>query len=137
MRLALRSVPATRLPRVPWWAVAAIAVWGLIILGVVWGERSSGRTFTVCQLQRWTGRPCPTCGSTRAVLALSRGEFIEALVWNPLVVLALCAAALWLTLRAATGRSLCLDADRAGVRLLWALGALAVLLNWAWIWERA
>jgi hypothetical protein len=37
-----------------------------------------------CVFKRIAGMPCPTCGSTRAVLHLSHGEIIAALAVNPL-----------------------------------------------------
>lgn len=59
-----------------------------------------------CPLHAWTGVPCPGCGTTRAVLALVRGDVSGALAWNPLATLALAfgvgAAALapaWVALR--------------------------------------
>jgi hypothetical protein len=37
----------------------------------------------VCLFRHFTGIPCPSCGSTRAVLSLLHGEFIQSLNWNP------------------------------------------------------
>lgn len=39
---------------------------------------------TVCLIKNFTGIPCPSCGSSRAVLAILHGNFIEAFFWNPL-----------------------------------------------------
>lgn len=55
--------------------VAAAAAWGL----VEWPR-------FLCPLKELTGWPCPTCGATRALFALVRGEFIAALASNPAVV---------------------------------------------------
>lgn len=38
-----------------------------------------------CAFKAVTGWPCITCGSTRAVLALLRGDLVAAFVANPLV----------------------------------------------------
>lgn len=41
-----------------------------------------------CGFKVLTGLPCPTCGSTRACLALVRGDLAAAFASNPLFVLA-------------------------------------------------
>lgn len=55
--------------------VAAAASWGV----VEWPR-------LLCPLKEVTGWPCPTCGATRALFALVRGEFVAALALNPAVV---------------------------------------------------
>lgn len=39
-----------------------------------------------CVLKMATGLPCPTCGLTRAVMAMTRLDFAAALAMNPLAV---------------------------------------------------
>jgi hypothetical protein len=48
-----------------------------------------------CAFKGITGIPCPTCGSTRAVLHLTHGEIIAALVFNPLTSSCFLAAVLY------------------------------------------
>jgi hypothetical protein len=38
----------------------------------------------VCPIKLTSGYPCPSCGSTRSILAILHGDFIEALLLNPL-----------------------------------------------------
>jgi hypothetical protein len=59
-----------------------------------------------CPFHAFTGVPCPGCGTTRAALALARGDVAGALGWNPLAALALAAgfaacalAPAWVALR--------------------------------------
>src|SRR5512143_2022666 len=40
-----------------------------------------------CVFKGLTGVPCPTCGATRSVVHLARGEFFASLGMNPLVSL--------------------------------------------------
>ena len=53
-------------------------------------------TWTPCLFKLLTGIPCPACGSTRAVLALLRGE--DVLAYNPLGILTFGAALLTLVM---------------------------------------
>ena len=94
-----------------------------------------------CRFHDWTGIPCLTCGTTRAVLALAHGRLLTALRLNALVaagllfalVYAPAAAAMWL-LRLPRPR-LALDRGRAR----WcaaAVFALILALQWAFlIWD--
>ncbi len=40
-----------------------------------------------CAFRQLTGIPCPTCGSTHAMIALLHGELARALTANPLVTI--------------------------------------------------
>ena len=48
---------------------------------------SNESDFGVCLFKQVTGIPCPSCGSTRSVLSLLRGDFAGALFWNPFGIL--------------------------------------------------
>ncbi len=81
-----------------------------------------------CLFRRLTGLPCPCCGTTRACLAILRGEVVEALKYNPLavVIIFLGPFALWLmTLRKVWHRMV--------VVTMTVLAWIAVLLNWAYL----
>jgi uncharacterized protein DUF2752 len=45
--------------------------------------------FMVCGFHRLTGRPCPLCGMTRALVCLTKGDWISAVQFNPLSPLVL------------------------------------------------
>jgi hypothetical protein len=47
-----------------------------------------------CVFRDLTGMPCPTCGATRSVVHLARGEFFASFGMNPLVSLSFIIAAL-------------------------------------------
>ena len=58
-------------------------------LGVI-ATRASERwlpLLPVCLFHALAGLPCPTCGATRATVALARGDWVAALQWHPLIVL--------------------------------------------------
>ena len=43
--------------------------------------------FTPCPFKTITGMPCPSCGTTRAILLLSQGQLTESLWLNPLGII--------------------------------------------------
>jgi uncharacterized protein DUF2752 len=49
-----------------------------------------------CVFKGLTGLACPTCGATRALLALASGHPAQALAWNPLATLGLIGGCLYL-----------------------------------------
>lgn len=62
------------------------------LLGTLRGALSPVALLPGCPFHAMTGLPCPTCGGTRALMALARLQWHEALVLNPLVT---SAAVLW------------------------------------------
>ena len=109
-------------------AVAAVAI-GARLLGV-----------TLCPLRRFLGIPCPTCGTTRAVAALFRGNVREALALNPLTATLLCIGPPLLGVHAlvrgvAATRSLL--QRLSGNRLFWWAVALLAAANWAYLLTKA
>jgi hypothetical protein len=77
-----------RIPAVP----VAVLFWITAVLGVRMADHFQVG-FPLCGLRLLTGLPCPTCGTTRALLASSKLEFGKAFAFNPLVILG--SAALW------------------------------------------
>jgi Protein of unknown function (DUF2752) len=74
---------------------------GLLYGGIALAVLGVGRLHQVlrltpdCVFKGLTGIPCPTCGSTRAVVQLSHGDFLSAFVMNPLATLCLMSAVLF------------------------------------------
>lgn len=94
----------------------------------------------VCLFKRLTGIPCPSCGSTRSVLSLLKGDFIGALISNPfgLIILSiLILAPLWILYDVVLQKDSLLQVyNRTEIflRRKWiALPLiLLVILNWIW-----
>jgi len=64
-----------------------LAVLAVLLVAGVAAWQSLGLTFSKCWFLGATGLPCPTCGSTRALLGLGHMEFASAFATNPLLVL--------------------------------------------------
>ena len=115
------------------WAPLAAGGLYLALLAVAIGlSRATGAPGPICPFKLLTGLPCPTCGSTRMVMALVTGHFADAWRLNPLVMSLVVLAALWLAVRR-TGlglmRGLSPSMRRAGLVML----ALAAAVNWAYL----
>lgn len=111
--------------------VAAVLLSGALAAGFHWAG------VPVCAFHRFTGLPCLTCGSTRAVCALLAWRPWEALRLQPLVVVLLSLAG-----AAGAAETFNLLVRHRVVRLRltrgewrWAavVGAALALLNWAYL----
>ncbi len=84
--------------------------------------------------------PCPSCGSTRSVMAITQGNISEALYFNPLgifIAAIMLITPLWLGLDVFTKKNSLLrfyvKMEMALKKPLVALPLIAlVLINWAW-----
>lgn len=132
-RGAVRLVRARRLLAVPGWALAVVLGWlGLVGLGEAL-QASSGVDVPSCAFRLLTGVPCPTCGSTRAVLAAGQTRFLDALLYNPLLTVAAVAGLGWLVLRLGFGRTIQLDLAPRGRAIVCIAAGGLVALNWAYV----
>lgn len=94
----------------------------------------------ICILKHTTGIPCPSCGSTRAVLSILNGDFSQAFHCNPLgfiLALLLILLPLWLLkdllqndhslLRSYTKTESLLKKKKIAIPMI-----ILILLNWYW-----
>jgi hypothetical protein len=107
----------------------------LCLLGVALA--TPGIQLPRCGLKTLTGLPCPTCGVTRTIIALSRGDLSHALFMNPLAAIA-CGAGLLYLLYAGAVLALALPRLRPAVtstdaRRLRLVAWSALAVNWIWL----
>jgi hypothetical protein len=107
----------------------------LCLLGVALA--TPGIQLPRCAFKIITGLPCPTCGVTRTVIALSRGDLDRALFLNPLAAIA-CVSALLYLIYAAAVLALRLPRFRptvstTGARRLRVAAVAVLALNWVWL----
>ncbi len=78
----------TAKPRTYWYTLLALTA----IYGWLWlqfSNRGHHRPLPVCIIKNITGYPCPSCGTTRGVMALLHGQWATALWLNPLSIVAI------------------------------------------------
>lgn len=107
----------------------------LCLLGVALA--TPGIQLPRCAFKTITGLPCPTCGLTRTVIALSRGDLERGLFLNPLAAMA-CGFGLLYLVYAAAVLALRLPRFRPTVSSAgaqrWRIAAVAaVAFNWIWL----
>jgi hypothetical protein len=131
--LVWRSLRPLEVDHEALWLVVGSAA--LCLLGVA--SATPGIRLPLCGFKTITGLPCPTCGVTRTIIALSRGDLSRGLFMNPLATLA-CAAGVLYLLYAAIVLALRLPRFRptltaTGARRLRIATFAALALNWAWL----
>ena len=102
---------------------------------------SSGtEAMEVCLIKHTTNMPCPSCGSTRSVMAITQGNIAEALYLNPfgiLIALVMLITPIWLLrdvfakkdslLQCYQKLEVTLKKKRVALPLI-----ALVIVNWAW-----
>jgi hypothetical protein len=101
---------------------------------------SEGDQISVCMIKNATGYPCPSCGTTRAIQALYKGNFIRSLQYNPFGIImsfALFILPSWIGFDLATKRKsfyegynkieAILKQKKIAIPLI-----ILVVLNWIW-----
>jgi hypothetical protein len=107
----------------------------LCVLGVALA--TPGIQLPTCGFKAITGLPCPTCGLTRTIIALSRGNVERAAFMNPLATI-LCFAGLAYLVYAAIVLALRLPRFRptlstAGARRVRIAAIATITINWLWL----
>ena len=130
--MRLETIPRTGSPPGLWVGVLLLA--GLAA-AAAW--LAVGLPLPVCRLKSWTGLSCPTCGSTRMVESLLRGDLIGALTLNPVVFVAVAGLSVWSVVSTwlyVTGRpARRLVLSRGEWIASWGVGIFLVLANWLYV----
>jgi hypothetical protein len=96
---------------------------------------------TPCIVKEVTGLPCPSCGTTRAILSLAHGQYTESVLTNPFaVVLAagLMAFPIWIVVDLVRKNNSffrfynSVETVFAHHRWMALAGVAIVIANWAW-----
>ena len=111
---------------------SALSVLGLAAAYPLW----SPHFHVACPAWVLAGIPCPTCGGTRALVAVVNGEWLTALRWNPLVAAAGFGLIAWIPLALGILAGL---VSRPRIPIALGRGAriamaLLAALNWVYLW---
>lgn len=98
------------------------------------------KSLGVCLIKRFTNIPCPSCGSTRSIISLIKGNIVEALTINPfglIVASIMFIAPFWIVIDIATRSNtlfnfylkveMHLKTPKFAIPLI-----LLVIANWIW-----
>jgi hypothetical protein len=125
--------PATRWPRFPLGIAVFVVVWALTVAGSRLLAHYTGTRLDLCLFHRATGYSCPTCGTTRGLLALAHGAWREGFAWNPLTMSGALLGSLAVLGRAITARTLEIELTPLEKRVALFLGLALLCINWAWL----
>jgi len=64
--------------------VACCAGWLYIGFQFPLNQEGQQHDVTLCVIKQVTNVPCPSCGTTRSVIAMIKGDFASSFQWNPL-----------------------------------------------------
>lgn len=128
MRIGFRRLP-NRFPagRMPVYTLIFMVLAYLMLhLGLEYGQH-------LCWFKALTGIPCPTCGLGRAYTSLLRGHPLQALSYNPFMLVFSLAFFGNQALILVTRHSFSLKASKREQNLLLVLFLLLLLFNWLYV----
>jgi hypothetical protein len=98
-------------------------------------------TVQVCLIKNVTGYPCPSCGTTRAVLLLFEGNLLDSFLLNPfgiLVVFIMTVIPLWIIIDVLQKKARFFNAYKKVESIIqkpWIALILIFLVLFNWIWN--
>ncbi len=124
-----------RWPAIGMAPITVLVLWAALV-GVFVLMKPAGNDVTLCMFRNATGLPCPTCGSTRAALAVATGRPLDAVVLNPLVTIAAVLGAVWLVIRVGFARQIAINLPPWAVVPVWVAVAVLLAANWIYVIAR-
>ena len=113
---------------------------GYIWLSFALLNESESNPIQVCLIKHFTTVPCPSCGSTRSIILLTEGNFIQALNMNPMgviIAIFMVFSPIWIIADIITRKKTFFDfyqkAEHYIKRPRYAIPLiLLVIINWIW-----
>lgn len=115
-------------------AILAIGAAWVALVGVLAYLSSRGVSVpSTCAFKNLTGKPCATCGSTRAFVKLLHADVLGALSLNPLMTVIMLALPLWLAWRIARPSTTHAPPTSARYTTISLVLVILIALNWAYV----
>lgn len=131
--MRMEIVKVRRLPDWPIWPVAVFCLWGGLVVATLVLAQLRRKEIVLCVWRNLTGIPCPSCGSTRGVLALLRGDWLGPWRHNPLVATLGAVVLALAVLRVGFCRAFRVHLSRPEKLAAWCLALAALAANWAYV----
>ena len=130
------------LKRIKLYSILFIAclAWYIWLYFSITKKITENKSVEICFIKHLTNIPCPSCGSTRSIISLTKGDFIGALNINPigyLVALIMLVAPVWVLADTIMNKNTLFDLFQKIETLLKrpiiAIPLiLLVIINWIW-----
>ena len=119
--------------------IACMAGYIWLLYGIT-NQRTESKSIEVCLIKHATNIPCPSCGSTKAVISLIEGNFFKALSINPfgiIIAAIMLITPLWILFDVASKRQSLYDFYKRTEFFLKKPSVaiplvLLVVINWIW-----
>jgi len=131
--MMIEVVHVCRRLRWPVWAVLLVLVWLALGGATILLAARLSRPIELCLFKRLTGLACPTCGFTRGILCLLRGQPGQAWLHNPLLFSLLASFGAIVFMRLLFARSVRIHLARTECTLTWALAIMLFVANWVYV----
>ena len=123
-----------------------ILLFSACVVGYIWvyfnitNNSGDSKSTEVCLIKHITNIPCPSCGSTRSLLSILNGDFLEGFYLNPfgyILLVIMITAPVWVIYdwlnKSQSLLSFYKKSEQFLSRKIVAIPAiLLVLMNWAW-----
>lgn len=121
-------------------ALACIAGYSWLFYSLTKSGAASSDGFGACMFKNATGVPCPSCGSTRAMVMLVKGDFFASVMMNPIGLILsaiMLVVPVWLAYDVVTKKQTLLTAYKDAEKIIKMKPVAAVLIglllaNWVW-----
>ncbi|MCK5852070.1 DUF2752 domain-containing protein [bacterium] len=131
--MKITLIRTSRYPNIPLFATLILVLWLTLVGVATLINFKLSNYIDLCLFKRFTGYPCPTCGTTRGIISLLHGKFIEAWEYNPLVFSIGIIVIIDLLFKFIFARSIKISFKKRGRKIVWLVAIVLFLANWAYV----